>query len=46
MKFKIISTIIVVVFLIILTFLFAGGSNQQAVDENGNPVDNTTQTSQ
>ena len=46
MKFKIIATIIVVVFLLVLTVLFSGSSNQQTVDENGNPVDNTTQQSQ
>ena len=44
MKFKVIATIIVVVFLLVLTVLFSGGSNQQTVDENANPVDTTQQS--
>ena len=43
MKFKIIASVIVLLIIIVALFL-KGCPSQPATDENGNPVDTTTDT--
>jgi PBP1b-binding outer membrane lipoprotein LpoB len=44
MKFKIIASVIVLVIIVLALCLKGCSSTQPATDENGNPVDTTTDT--
>jgi PBP1b-binding outer membrane lipoprotein LpoB len=46
MKYKIIASVIVLLIIVFALFLKGCPSNPSATDENGNPVDTTTDTTQ